>query len=35
LVQRAAASSSWSRAAIQLVPFRLSSRYQNGALALR
>ena len=35
LVQRAAASSSCSRAAIQLVPFWLSSRFQNGALAFR
>ena len=35
LVQRAAAASSWSRASIQLVPFSLSSRFQNGALVLR
>ena len=35
LVQRAAASSSWPRASIQLVPFWLSSRFQNGALAFR
>src|SRR5688572_5009527 len=32
LVQRAAAASSWSRASTQLVPFSLSSRFQNGAL---
>ena len=35
LVQRAAAASSWSRASIQLVPFSLSSRFQNGALVFR
>ena len=35
LVQRAAAASSWPRASIQLVPFGLSSRFQNGALAFR
>ncbi len=35
LVQRAAAASSWSRASIQLAPFGLSSRFQNGALAFR
>ena len=35
LVQRAAAASSWSRASTQLVPFSLSSRFQNGALVLR
>src|SRR5258708_5057502 len=35
LVQRAAASSSWSRASIQLVPFSLSSRFQNGALVFK
>ena len=35
LVQRAAAASSWSRASIQLAPFRLSSRFQNGAFVLR
>ena len=35
LVQRAAASSSWPRASIQLVPLALSSRFQNGALAFR
>src|SRR5260221_10596505 len=35
LVQRAAAASSWPRASIQLVPAALSSRFQNGALALR
>ena len=35
LVQRAAAVSSWPRASIQLVPFWLSSLFQNGALAFR
>ncbi len=35
LVQRAAAASSWSRASTQLVPFLLSSRFQNGALVFR
>ena len=35
LVQRAAAASSWSRASTQLVPFSLSSRFQNGALVFR
>ncbi len=35
LVQRAAAASSWSRASTQLVPFALSSRFQNGALVFR
>jgi len=35
LVQRAAASSSWWRASTQLAPPPLSSRFQNGALALR
>ena len=35
LVQRAAAASSWSRASTQLVPFPLSSRFQNGALVFR
>ena len=35
LVQRAAAASSRSRASIQLVPFSVSSRFQNGALVFR